>query len=92
MDSPDESYELGVSVVTPKGFFPSDDDYRRAYSNEKIQTLLDEVKKQQELTNTDGWVITVDERVVDPTKTFGEEALKCVLDMEWHKAEGGGGA
>ena len=92
MNIPEEPYELGVSVVTPKGFFPSDDDFRRAYSNEKIQTLLDEVKTHQELTNTTEWVLTVDERVVDPSKTFGEEALKCVLDMEWHKAEGGGGA
>jgi hypothetical protein len=92
MDKPEKPYELGVAVVTPKGFFPNDDDYRRAYANERIQTLLDAVKNKQGITNTDGWVVTVNERVVDPSKTFEEEGLKCVLDMEWHKAEGGGGA
>jgi hypothetical protein len=83
---------LGVSVLTSLGVFPSDDDYRRAYADENIQKILDEVKTAQHITDTKDWVAKVDGRVIAPDKTFREEGLKCVIEIEWHKKEGGGGA
>ncbi len=66
----EEPHVLGVSVITPKGLYPNNEDYRRVHSNEKIQALLDLVKEEQKITNTDGWVVTVGERDVNPAKTF----------------------
>ncbi len=82
---------LGVTVITPLGPYPNDDDYRRAYENERIQVILDLVKEAQHLTDTTDWVAKVDGRTLDPNKTFSEEHLSCVVEIEWHKAEGGGG-
>jgi len=83
---------LGVAVITPLGPFPNDDDYRRAYEGERIQSVLDLVKEAQHLTDTSDWVVKVDGRTLDPNKTFSEEHLSCVVEIEWHKAEGGGGS
>lgn len=85
---------LGVAVTTIVGKFPNEDDYRRAHANEKVQTLLDLVKDQQHLTDTDDWVVKVqpDGREVDPKQTFHEADLTCVVELDWHKREGGGGS
>ena len=85
---------LGVTVLTTVGMFPSEDDYRRAHENETIQKLLDEVKKAQSLKDTSEWVLRLEpgHRDINPDKTFKEEQLSCVIALEWHKREGGGGA
>ena len=88
----DEKRPLGVSVLTPIGPFPNDDDYRRAFSNERIKKILDKVKDAQHITDAKDWVAKVDGRQIDPEKTFHEEGLRCVVEIEWHKVEGGGGA
>jgi hypothetical protein len=31
-------------------------------------------------------------RDINPRRTFKEEGLSCVVALEWHKREGGGGA
>ncbi len=83
---------LGVAVITPVGVFPNDDDYRRAFADEKIEKVLKETAAAQHLTNTEGWVAKVKDRPVSPDKTFEQEGLSCVVEIEWHKPEGGGGA
>ena len=90
----DKGAPLGVTVLTTVGMFPNEDDYRRAHENEKIQTLLDEVKKAQHLTDTSDWVLRLEpgHREINPERTFKEEGLSCVLALEWHKREGGGGS
>lgn len=91
---PDLGKALGVAVTTVAGKFPNEDDYRRAHAHERIQVLLDVVKDAQHLTNTDDWVVRVqpDGRQVSPEKTFHEADLTCVVELDWHKHEGGGGS
>jgi hypothetical protein len=83
---------LGVAVITTSGTFPNDDDYRRASEGEKIETILKAAADKLGLTNTGDWIALVDEREINPNKTFKEESLHCVVDIEWHKREGGGGS
>lgn len=88
----EEKRPLGVAVITPVGTFPSDEDYRRVFADEKIKTILEDTAKAQHLTNTADWVVKADERTLDPEKTYRDENLTCVVEIEWHKPEGGGGA
>jgi hypothetical protein len=83
---------LGVAVLTPVGTFPNEDDLRRVAQDEKISTILALAAAALKLTNTTDWVASVNDRPIDPAKTFGEEYLSCVVEIEWHKPEGGGGA
>jgi hypothetical protein len=83
---------VAVAVITPSGIFPNEDDYRRAYETEVVQVILDEAKKKLGLTNTADWVATVENRPIDPAKTFEQNDLCGIVEIEWHKHEGGGGA
>lgn len=91
---PEPGKPLGVAVTTVAGKFPNEDDYRRARANEKIESLLDVVKREQRLTNTEDWVVRVqpDGREVDAQQTFDEANLSCIVELDWHKREGGGGS
>lgn len=83
---------LGVAVLTPAGTFPNDKDYRRAHETQKIEEILKEAADELKITNTADWVVVHDEREISPTQTFLEAGLSCVVELEWHKREGGGGA
>jgi hypothetical protein len=96
MSSPTETPRpeelIAVSVMTPAGTFPSDDDYRRATAGDRISSILSAAADKLHLTNTGDWVIISRERSINPAHTFLEEGLFCVVDIEWHKEKGGGGA
>lgn len=83
---------VAVAVITPSGTFPNDDDYRRAYDGEVVEEVLKAAATNLHLTNTADWVAYVDNRSIDPKKTFAENLLCDVVEIEWHKHEGGGGA
>jgi hypothetical protein len=82
---------VAVAVITPSGIFPNEQDYRRAYSGEPLRTILEETAKHLRLTNTSDWEAFVDNRPVEASKTFAENDLRGVVEVEWHKREGGGG-
>lgn len=83
---------LGVAVITPDGTYPDEDGYRRVQAREKIATVLKLAADALKITNTTDWVAKVGDRQLDPSRTFAEEKLSCVVDIEYHKHEGGGGA
>lgn len=83
---------LGIAVITPDGTYPGEDEYRRVPEHEKIAVLLKLAADALKITNTTDWVAKVGDRQLDPAKTFAEEKLSCVVDVEYHKHEGGGGA
>jgi len=83
---------VAVAVITPSGTFPNDDDYRRSYDGEHVEKVLKAAAVHLHLTNTDDWVAYVDNRPIDPAKTFAENDLCGIVEIEWHKHEGGGGA
>jgi ligand-binding SRPBCC domain-containing protein len=88
----DPNGPIAVAVITPSGIFPNDDDYRRAYEREVVDEILKAAAKKLGLTDTTDWVAFVQNRPIEPPKTFADNALRGVVEIEWHKHEGGGGA
>jgi len=88
--------EVAVSVITPSGIYPDGEDYHKAEGNEKIKHVLELAAKKLEITDTKDWVVFVKEhgkdREVHPDRTFHEEHLKGIVELDWHLREGGGGA
>jgi hypothetical protein len=87
-----QSGPVAVAVITPSGTFPNDDDYYRAYEQERVEEILQLAAQRLGITNTTDWVAFVDNRPIEPGKTFAENSLNCIVEIEWHKHEGGGGA
>lgn len=83
---------LGVAIITPDGTYPGEDEYRRVLEHEKIAVILKLAADALKITNATDWVAKVGDRQLDPSRTFAEEKLCCVVDIEYHKHEGGGGA
>lgn len=83
---------VAVAVITPSGTFPNDDDYYRAYEQEVVDEILKAAAQRLGITNTTDWVAFVENRPIDPTKTFAGNDLYGIVEIEWHKHEGGGGA
>lgn len=84
--------ELAVAVITPSGIFPGDELFQRVTKHSTIGSILHAAAAGLNLTNTEGWVVRIGERHLNPAHTFGQEHLKCLVDIDWHKPEGGGGA
>jgi hypothetical protein len=57
-----------------------------------VANVLERAKIKLELTNTADWIAEVDNRPIDPSKSFAENNLHGIVEIEWHKPEGGGGA
>jgi hypothetical protein len=87
-----EGGPIAVAVITPSGTFPNDDDYRRSWEGEVVDVILKNAATHLHLTNTADWVAFVDNRPLDPAKTFAGNELFGIVEIEWHKHEGGGGA
>lgn len=83
---------VAVAVITTSGTFPDVDDYRRAFEAERVGEILAKAATKLDLTNTSDWDANVENRPIDPSKTFHENGLHGIVEIEWHKREGGGGA
>jgi hypothetical protein len=83
---------LGAAVITPQGIYPADGGFARAREDEKIEHLLKQAADALGITDTKDWVATVDGRKLNVHRTFEQENLKCVIDIDWHQHGGGGGA
>ncbi len=88
----EQNHPIAVAVITPSGTFPNDDDYRRAYGAQPVAEVLAAATKQLHLTNVSDWVAFVDNRPIDPSFSFAKNDLHSIVEIEWHKHEGGGGA
>ena len=84
--------DVAVAVITPAGIYPDDDDYRRIRDTTVIATVLEEAKTKLKITNTTDWVARVHEREINVDHTFRQDHLSGIVEIEWHKREGGGGA
>jgi len=83
---------VAVSVLTERGLFPNDWDFRRVGVDEVVDTILKETAKKQELLNTADWIVHAHGRQVDPSITYQAADLHGVVEIRWHKDHGGGGA
>ena len=83
---------VAVAVVTPIGTYPDEGDFRRVAENEVIEKVLKLAAEKLELTNTKDWVASVCGAGIDVRRSFSELHLSGIVEIEWHKHEGGGGA
>ncbi len=88
----EENQPIAVAVITPSGTYPNDDDYRRSYAGEVVGHVLENAANHLHLTNTADWEAFVENRPIEPDKTFAVNDLHGIVEIEWHKKEGGGGA
>jgi hypothetical protein len=87
-----KGHDVAVAVITPKGIYPDEDDFRRVPESAVVAKVLAEAAKELKITNTSDWVAKVDGRQLDINKTFKQERLSGIVEIEYHKHEGGGGA
>ena len=87
-----ENRPIAVAVITPSGTYPNDDDYRRSYGGEIVGHILEKAAIHLRLTNTTDWEAFVENHPIDPNRTFWANHLHEIIEIEWHKKEGGGGA
>lgn len=85
-------HEVAVAVITPSGIFPGEELLQRVRRDTPIASVLEAAAEALKLTNTSDWIIRIGERHLQPDKTFKQSGLTCIVDIEWHKPEGGGGA
>ncbi len=83
---------VAVAVITPSGIFPTPDDYRRAYEAEVVGDVLKMAAEHLKILDHRDWDAYVENAPIDPAKTFAENELQGIVEIEWHKREGGGGA
>jgi hypothetical protein len=80
-----------VTVVTTSGTFPAEGAKRYPASTPIAHVLAAAAQKLQ-ITDSQGWVVTVAGRDVSPTQTFPQAGLSGDIALEWGPPEGGGGA
>ncbi len=87
-----KEHDVAVAVITPKGTYPNEVDYHREANTVKVSVVLEHAARKLELTNTTDWVAHAHGRQIDVTRSFLENGLRGIVEIEWHKHEGGGGA
>lgn len=79
-----------VAVGTTSGFSPTDG-YEQVPVHQKVKVQLDKAAKVLNLTNTDGWVATVNKQPINPDLSYQENNLTGTIEIDWGPHEGGGG-
>jgi hypothetical protein len=87
-----KEHDVAVAVITPKGIYPDENDFRRVPESTVIAEVLKAAADQFKITNTSDWVAKVDGQQLNVDKTFKHEKLSGIVEIEYHKHEGGGGA
>lgn len=87
-------HEVEVSVSTTAGFFPTEG-FNHVPANQAVQVELEKAKHALHIKDTTNWIASVagpsGKRVIDPTKTYAENALSGKVEIDWGPSEGGGG-
>lgn len=95
----DDEEMVSVVVITPDGIYPGSEendpdpeDYLRVNKDEIVNVVLSTAANKLNIKDTSDWDAYVDNKVIDPSKSFADNGLCGVVEIEWHKREGGGGA
>jgi hypothetical protein len=86
-----DAHHVAVEIATTSGFYPEGHAERVAI-NQPVNELLAKAAKALKLTDTTGWVATVDKRTINPTLSYEANGLKGCVIIDWGPPEGGGGA
>lgn len=81
---------IGVAIFTTSGFFP-DKGFERLPIHQKVEVQLGKTSKALNLTDTSGWIATVDKRTINAQQNYEENGLHREVEIDWGPSEGGGG-
>lgn len=87
----DHHHEVAVAVLTPDGIYPDAEDFHRTPITEPVHTVLKLAADHLGLKNTVDWIALVCDREIDINRSYTELGLQGIVEIEWHKREGGGG-
>jgi hypothetical protein len=85
-----DAHHVAVEVATTSGFYP-DGHPDRVPTKQPVDEELRKAAKALNLTDTTGWVATVDKRIINIALSYEANDLKGCLVIDWGPAEGGGG-
>lgn len=88
-DQPD-AHHVAVEVATTSGFYP-DGHPARVPIKQPVEVELAKAAKALRLTDTTGWIATVDKRVINPSVSYEANNLSGCVVVDWGPPEGGGG-
>lgn len=81
---------LLVTVFTTAGVFPSEGALR-VPPDTLVQNVLERAARKLDLKDTTNWVVTADGRDIDPSRSFAQNGLTGIIELDWSPREGGGG-
>jgi len=81
---------VAVEIATTSGFYPKDHPDRLPIT-QPVDEELQRAAKALEITDTTGWVASVDKRIIDPKLSYAQNRLGGCVVIDWGPAEGGGG-
>lgn len=84
--------EVAVSVITPSGIFPGEETLLRQPAEAAVKVALGLAATALKIPDTKDWVVRIGERHIDPQESYKKLGLRCLIDIEYHPKEGGGGA
>jgi hypothetical protein len=85
----DEKF-VNVVICTSSGFFP-EEGTNRVPENQKIRVQIEKANRALKLTDTTGWIATVDGRQLNIDTSYADYELIGTIEIDWGKPEGGGG-
>lgn len=81
---------IDARVVTTAALFPTEG-YERVPDKQKLTPILHRAAAALGLTDTSGYIVTVNGNVVDPNQTFEALGLTGQIDLRWGPEAGAGG-
>lgn len=81
---------VDIKVVTTSGSYPVDG-FDEVPVRQKVRIELDKAAKKLNLTDTSGWVATVDGREINIDQSYQDNGLTGKAVIDWGPNEGGGG-
>lgn len=80
-----------VSVLTTNGVFPMEG-VARVDPDTLVSAILARAARKLDLTDTATWIVTFENRDINPNASFAQNGLSGTVTLAWNAREGGGGA
>src|SRR5260370_37222158 len=81
-----------ISISTTAGFFP-EQGFDRLPENQKIDVQLEKAKRKLGITDTAGWIATVNapggKHTLIVDRSYSENQLSGEVEIDWGPSEGG---
>lgn len=79
-----------VSVLTTNGVFPAEG-VVRVDPDSLVSSVLARAARRLQLSDTENWVVTFENRNINPAISFAANGLAGTVTLAWNAPEGGGG-